>query len=315
MQTIVTVTINPTIDASCSVDYVVADRKLRGKSPHREPGGGGINVSRAIKKLGGESVAIYTSGGPIGQMLQALLDQENINHYPISIEEITRENFIVSEESTGRQFRFGMPGPTLRNTEWKRCLDVVSGIDPKPDYIVASGSLPPGVPHDFYARIARRAGEIGSRMIVDTSGEALRLASEEHVYLLKPNRNELQYLVKEEIKNEQHMVLMAKKILERGYCEALIISLGEAGALFVSKDRYEFMRTPVVPKVSRVGAGDSMVAGMVLNLAKGNSVYDSVRFGIAAGTAAVMTPGTELCRREDTERLYSQMMRNKRGVK
>ncbi len=308
MKKVVTLTMNPTIDTSCSVDYVVAERKLRGKSPKCEPGGGGVNVSRAMKILGGESAAIYTAGGPIGQMLQSLLDVENINHHPVSIEGMTRENFIVLEESTGRQFRFGMPGPTLRNTEWKRCLDELASIDPKPDYLVASGSLPPGVPHDFYAQAANIAKKDGIRFVVDTSGEALRLAADEYVYLLKPNMNELQSLLQEQISSEQELVSAAKRVIEKKKSEAIVVSLGASGALFVTKDMYEFIRTPIVPKVSRVGAGDSMVAGIVLSLARGDSLREAVRFGIAAGTAAVITPGTELCRREDTERLYKQII-------
>lgn len=308
MQTIVTLTINPTIDTSCRVDHVVAEQKLRGKSPRHEPGGGGINVSRAIKKLGGESMALYTSGGPIGQMLQTFLSQEDINHHPISIEGMTRENFIVSEESTGRQYRFGMPGPSLRDEEWQRCLEKTSAANPGSGYIVASGSLPPGVPADFYARIAHIAKKLGSRVIVDTSGEALRLAANTHVFLLKPNIDELRYLAGEKIRSESHMKTAAKKIIEEGQSEAVVISLGAAGALFVSKDGCESFRAPTVPIESKIGAGDSMVAGIVLSLSKGKPLRDAVRFGIAAGTAAVMTPGTELCRKEDAEYLYGQMI-------
>ncbi|TLD40353.1 MAG: Tagatose-6-phosphate kinase [Candidatus Jettenia ecosi] len=305
---IITLTMNPTIDTSCNVDHVIAEKKLRGKSPRHEPGGGGINVSRTIKKLGGESTALYTSGGPIGQMLQILLNQEHINHQPIEIEGMTRENFIVLEESTQRQFRFGMPGPTLHDREWQQCLDSISRITPSPEYIVASGSLPPGVPDDFYAQVAQRAKKPGSRICIDTSGEALRLAAGAHVYLLKPNMSELQYLAGEKIKNESHVKEVAKKIIERGKSEVVVISLGAAGAFLVSKDGYESIRAPVVPIESKVGAGDSMVAGIVVSLAKGSSLQDAVRFGIAAGSAAVMTPGTELCRREDAEYLYQQMI-------
>lgn len=305
---IITVTMNPTIDASCSVDHVVAEKKLRSRSPRHEPGGGGINVSRAIKKLGGESRALYTSGGPIGQMLQILLNQEHINHQPIEIEEMTRENFIVLEESTRQQFRFGMPGPTLHDREWQQCLERVSCIKPSPEYIVASGSLPPGVPDDFFARVALIAKKLGSRILVDTSGESLRLATCANVYLLKPNMSELQYLAGEKIKNESHMKEVAKRIIERGKSEVVVISLGAAGALLVTKDGSENIRAPTVPIESKIGAGDSMMAGIVLNLAKGSSLRDAVRFGIAAGSAAVITPGTELCRREDAERLYQQMI-------
>lgn len=305
---IVSLTMNPTIDTNSRVGHVVAERKLRCKPPCHEPGGGGINVSRAIRRLGGDSVALYPSGGWYGHMLQGLLDQEGLNHSPISIGGSTRQNLIVLEESSGRQFRFGMPGPTFHEAEWKRCLEVLETLTPKPDYLVGSGSLSPGVPDDFYARIARIATKRGIQLIVDTSGEALRLAARAGVYLLKPNMRELRALGDHEIKDEVEQEGVATEIIRNGGSEIVVVSLGTAGALMASKEGCERFRAPTVPIQSKVGAGDSMVAGIVLSLAQGKSPRDAVRFGIAAGAAAAMTPGTELCRREDTERLYRHMV-------
>ena len=307
MERVVTLTMNPSIDINSSVEHVFADRKLRCKPSSHEPGGGGINVSRAIRRLGGHSPAVYPAGGTFGRMLQGLLDREGIVHHPVEIEESTREAFIILEESSGRQFRFGMPGPTLRETEWKRCLEALGALELKPDYVVASGSLPPGVPQDFYAQLARMTSASGARLIVDTSGEPLRLASQAGVYLLKPNMNEMQNLVRREIQNEMELEDTARGFIEKGHSEVMIVSLGAGGALMVSKNGCEHVRAPTVPIKSRVGAGDSMVAGIVLSLARGEPLREAVRFGVAAGAAAVMTPGTELCRREDTERLYRQI--------
>ena len=308
MERIVTLTMNPSIDINSSVEHVIADRKLRCKSSSFEPGGGGINVSRAIQRLGGNSSALYPAGGTFGQMLQNLLDQEGISHCPIQIEESTRENFTILEESSGRQFRFGMPGPILRETEWKRCLGTLVALDLKPNYVVASGSLPRGVPEDFYAQLAQIASGFGVRLIVDTSGEPLRLASQAGVYLLKPNMNEIQSLVGHEIQDELELEETARGLVEKGHSEAIVISLGAGGALMVSKDGCEHVRAPMVPIKSKIGAGDSMVGGIVLSLERGQSLRDAVCFGVAAGAAAVMTPGTELCRREDTEQLYQQII-------
>jgi 6-phosphofructokinase 2 len=308
MKRIMTLTLNPSIDINSSVEHVIADRKLRCRYPRYEPGGGGINVSRAIQRLGGSSLTLYTAGGTFGQMLQDLLDQEGIPHYSVQIGGITRESFTILEESSGRQFRFGMPGPTLPAAEWKRCLETLVGLDVKPDYLVASGSLPPGVPENFYAQLAQITSEFGGRLIVDTSGEPLRLASQAGVYLLKPNMNEMQSLVGREIQNELELEETARELVEKGHSEVIIVSLGSGGALMVTKNGCEHVRAPTVPIKSKVGAGDSMVAGTVLSLANGNSLRDAVRFGVAAGAAAVMTPGTELCRREDTERLYQQII-------
>lgn len=306
-RTIVTLTMNPTIDTSVAVAHIVPERKLRCKPPLHEPGGGGVNVSRAIRKLGGSSVTVYPVGGPTGDLLQHLLEQEGLTLQRILIKEWTRENFVALEESTSQQFRFVMPGPRLAETEWQACLDSVAALDPAPGYIVASGSLPPGVPSDFYARVARLGRELGARVIVDTPGEPLLAAVREGVYLVKPNLTELGALAEQELKDEAQQEQAVVHLVQGGQCEAVVLSLGAAGALFVSSAGCERMRAPTVPIQSKVGAGDSMVAGMVLSLARGMELREAVRFGIATGAAAVMTPGTELCRRADAEQLYRRM--------
>ncbi len=307
MQTIITLTMNPAIDKSAAVENVVPERKLRCGPPRYEPGGGGINVSRAIHKLGGESTAFYLAGGPLGEMLSNLLDQEGLNHHPTNIKGLTRQSLTVYEESTGQQFRFGMPGPEVDEKEWKKLLEKLLTHDPKPAYLVASGSLPSGVPKDFYARVARSARETGVRMIVDTSGEPLSLAVQEGVYLIKPNLREFGNLGKAEIEQESEQEALARRIIEKGRSEVVVVSLGAAGALLVEKQGHERLRAPIVSIKSKVGAGDSMVAGITLRLAQGDSVVEAVRFGVAAGAAAVMTPGTELCRKEDAESLYDKI--------
>jgi 6-phosphofructokinase 2 len=308
MKTIVTMTLNPAIDKSASVDQVVAERKLYCTPPRFEPGGGGVNVSRAIKKLGGESLLLYPAGGLTGDRLKELLDREGLNHRPFPIEGLIRESLVILEESTGQQYRFGMPGPEIQKEEWEPFLRELEAMEPSPDYVVASGSLPPGVPPDFYARVARAGKKRGAKAIIDVSGEALEAALQEGVFLIKPNVREFRGLVGEEIKEESQIKAEAQKMVQSGRCEVLVISLGAAGALVVSKEFAEHLLPPTVPIVSKVGAGDSMVAGIVLSLARGNPLRESVLFGVAAGTAAVMTPGTELCRREDAERLYESMI-------
>ena len=308
MKTIVTMTLNPTIDKSSSVDHVVAERKLSCKPPLFEPGGGGVNVSRAIKKLGGKSRLLYPAGGLTGERLQELLDEEGLDHRAFPINGMIRESLVILEESTGQQYRFGMPGPKLQKKEWELLLQELAAMEPAPDYLVASGSLPPDVPPDFYARVARAGKKRGAKTIVDASGKALKEALEEGVFLIKPNVREFRGLVGEEIKEESQIKAEAQKMVKSGRCEVLVISLGVAGALVVSKELTEHIRPPTVPIVSKVGAGDSMVAGIALSLARGNPLRKSVLFGVAAGSAAVMTPGTELCRREDAERLYESMV-------
>ncbi len=308
MKTIVTMTVNPAIDKSSSVAHVTAERKLYCTPPRFEPGGGGVNVSRAIKKLGGESMLLYPAGGLTGQRLKDLLDREGMDHRPFAIEGLIRESLVILEESSGQQYRFGMPGPGFKKQEWQQALNLLSAAEPAPDYLVASGSLPPGVPADFYAKVARIGKDRGAKVIIDASGEAMDNALREGVYLIKPNVREFRELVGKDVKEEPQIRAEAQKMIRSGRCQVLVISLGAAGALIVSEEISERFLPPTVPIVSKVGAGDSMVAGIVLSLALGKPLRESVLFGVAAGTAAVMTPGTELCRREDAERIYESMI-------
>jgi 6-phosphofructokinase 2 len=244
-------------------------------------------------------------------MMDALLDREGVPYERIPAEGLIRENLIVYEESTGQQYRFGMPGPEMSEKEWTACLDRVASMPASIRYFVASGSLPPGAPEDFYARAARLAKKMEVRFILDTSGNPLRAAVDEGVYLVKPNLRELKDLAGgEKIEEDDRQTAAARTVIDRGKSEAVVVSLGGGGVRLVTRDACRRIHSPVVPIRSKVGAGDSMVGGMVLALSRGKSLPDAVRFGIAAGAAAVMTPGTELCRKEDTERLFKNMVEN-----
>jgi len=307
MKSILTLTMNPTIDVGASVMHVYSEHKLRCEQVRNDPGGGGINVSRAIKKLGGASTAIYYCGGPTGLMLRTLLDAEELDHRPIIIEGWTRQDVTISEIATDQQYRFIMPGPALSQTDWHLALDLFEALDPFPELVVASGSLPPGVPLDFYGRVAHLVQQKGSRLIIDTSGQALSAAIETGVYLIKPSLHELSLLSKRSVNHEAEQENTALRIVHDKGCEAVVVSLGPAGILLATQKGCLRIRSPNVPVCSKVGAGDSMVAGITLALARDYSLQDAARFGVAAGAAAVMNPGTELCRREDTERLYEHM--------
>jgi 6-phosphofructokinase 2 len=307
MRSIVTLTMNPAVDESTSVPYVLPDRKLRCRAPTYEPGGGGINVARAVRKLGGDALACFPVAGPAGALLTRLLDAEGVRYTAIAIAEWTRENVNVLEEVSGRQFRFCMPGPTLGEEEWPRFLAWVERLRPAPEFLVASGSLPPGVPVDFYGRLAEVARRRGSRLVLDTSGEPLARAVERGVYLLKPSLEELQALTGEPDLDESRLGDLAAAVVARGWCEVLVLSLGASGALWATPAARERLAAPSVRVRSSVGAGDSMVGGIVWSLAAGRPLPEAVRYGVAAGAAAVMNPGTALCRREDVDRLYPQV--------
>jgi 6-phosphofructokinase 2 len=303
MHKIVTITFNPCIDKSTSIDSLIPEKKLRCTPPKFEPGGGGLNVARAIKKLGGNALAIYPSGGYSGKFLQKLVNEEGIDSKVIDIKNHTRENLIVVDNSNNQQYRFGMPGPELYEDEWKNCLKLLEeqkGVE----YIIASGSLARGVPLNIYAQIASIAKHKNAKLVVDTSGEALQQAVNEGVYMIKPNIGELSALSG---KKEIHVEMVddiAMQFIGQNKCDIMIVSLGASGAMLVSRDEVIQMMPPVVKRKSTVGAGDSMVAGLVLSFSQGKSLSDSLRYGIACGTAATLNEGTELCRKEDVEKLY-----------
>jgi 6-phosphofructokinase 2 len=304
MSPIVTVTFSPCIDKSATVPELIPAKKLKCENLKLDPGGGGINVARAIKKLGGEATAVYPAGGYTGKAFIALLEREKIPVVTIDSKNETRENIIILEEKTNKQYRFNMPGTGLIEQEWKEIIRVVEmarGVE----YIVASGSLPPGVPADIYARLAVIAKKKNSKLVVDTSGEALKHAADEGVYLLKPNLGELSSLAGSRYLQENEIEEAAKKVISKGNCEVLVVSMGDKGAMLFSRDRVKKVIPPNVEIKSTVGAGDSMVAGIVLALSKGKDLETALRYGVASGTAATLHPGTELCSREETERLFS----------
>jgi 6-phosphofructokinase 2 len=305
MPQIVTLTINPAVDISWEVRDVVATRKLRSSGGMVFPGGGGINVSHVISVLGGESTAVFTQGGVIGTLLTELLDDYAIDRRVIKVVGRTRLSATVFEQSTHDEYRVTPPGPELLESEWRAFIDVVSELDS--EYLVCSGSVPKGVPNDFYARIATVAKKRGSKVILDTSGRPLIEALKEGVYLVKPNLRELENLVGRKAPTPEAQEEIARQIVDEGRAEIVALTLGREGALLVWKDGQKRLSSPDVERKSAVGAGGSFVAGLVFGLADGRSLEDAFTLAVACGAAALITPGTEMCRKADVDRLYSQL--------
>ena len=303
MSKIITVTFNPAIDKSTSVAALIPEKKLNCALPVYEPGGGGINVARAIKKLGGEAIAVYLAGGYSGIKFIQLLSDESIEFIVTQTQNNTRENLVVVEDTTNKQFRFGMPGLKVTEPEWQACLKSIEDVN-NVDFIVASGSLPEGIPTDIFARIALIAQEKKAKFIVDTTGDALKQAVQAGVYLIKPNLGELSSLLGKKELSLESVGEVARELIEKGNCEVVAVSMGAEGAMLVTKDLMISIKPPTVERKSTVGAGDSMVAGIVLSLSKNKSLIESVQYGVACGTAATMNEGSELCRKEDAEHLY-----------
>jgi len=304
---IVTITINPAVDIFVSTTKVEPTRKMRTSAPKRDPGGGGINVARAAFRLGAKVTAIYPASGAIGRLLTRLLEREGIDSVVTPSHAETRENFTAYEDESGEQFRFVLPGSPLHRAEWEAVLYELENIKTRPKFVVASGSVPPGVPADLFARVAAIAKKLGARPLVDTSGAALKAAIKEGVYLVKPNLNELSDLCGKPLDTDDARIAACKTMIKAGEAEVVALTLGGDGALLVTRDGVWRANPMQIEAVSTVGAGDSFLGGMVAALAKGEPLDKAFRVAVAAGYAAVMRPGTELSHQDDVERLMPQI--------
>ena len=299
---ILTITLNPCIDKSSAVEKLEPESKLRCTEVLHEPGGGGVNVSKALKKLGVASTALFPAGGHNGRMLCGLLDEEGIHYHAVETKVETRENWIVLETEANNQYRFTFPGRAVDESTMQTLVDEVRNFSPA--YVVASGSLPPGLPDNFYGLVVKNARAAGAKCIVDTSGPALQALRAKGAYLIKPNLSELRKMLQAPILSPKEIDDAAQQAIFDGYAEMVVVSLGPLGAWLVTKDEKHFAPAPKVEKKSTVGAGDSMLAGVTYMLQQQRSLKEVIAFGVACGSAATMNEGTQLFKKEDAETLY-----------
>ena len=302
---VITLTINPSLDKSTRFTGLIAEQKIRCEKPRYDAGGGGINVSKAIARLGGSSLCVFTSGGSAGKMLEELIQKEGIENKAIATKNWTRENFIAFETESKSQYRFGFPGNELFDDEKEAVIETIQKTSA--NFLVISGSLNEGLPINFYQKIAQTAKSSGIKVIVDTSGEALRKVLETGVYLVKPNIGELAKLIGVERLEQREVEKAAKTLVENGSTEIVVVSLGAQGAILVTKDLTEFIPAPKAEKKSTVGAGDSMVGGMVWALSQNKTLKEVIQWGVSCGTAATMNEGTQLFKKEDAEKLFQEL--------
>lgn len=305
---ILTITLNPCIDKSTAVDKLEPEAKLRCTEVVNEPGGGGINVSKALGKLGCASIAMFPSGGHNGEMLCSLLKKMNLPFHAIAAKEETRENWVVKESSLNNQYRFTFPGRTINEEAIHELIEKIHSFHPT--LIVASGSLPPGLPDYFYGLIVEKAAAIGAKCIVDTSGAALKSLENKNAFLIKPNRGELCKLLGIEKIEKEEVPDAAMQAAINGYAGWIAVSMGGEGAWLVSKAERYYCNAPKVERKSTVGAGDSMVAGITYMFSQNASPEEALRFGVCCGSAATMNEGTQLFDKENVYALYAQLSKN-----
>lgn len=308
MSKIITLTLNPCIDKTIWIDRLMPEKKLRASNTEDEPGGGGINVSRAIHYLEQNSKAIFCSGGCNGAYFQQLLTNESIDFTNVPLENNTRENLLIIDQSTSLEYRVGMPSPNISQHEIQNILHIISQ-QTNYEYFVASGSLPTSIPVNFYAQVAQLVQAHNAKLIIDTSGKALQEVLKEKIFLLKPNFDELCTLCNIEPQATiQQIVTATQQLLQQINCQIIVVSLSANGAILVTATQHFYTKPPFVQVKSTVGAGDSMVAGLTLALSKNLPLQQVLQYGVACGTAATLNSGKGLCNKTDVDRLLHQLI-------
>lgn len=299
---IVTLTLNPTVDLASDAEAVRPVHKVRTRNETFDPGGGGVNVSRVLRELGADTLAVVAAGGISGRLLEELLEEGGLPHVSVPIAGRTRVSYTVHDLGAKREFRFVPEGPVLEEREWKealRALDASEG-----GWIVASGSLPRGAPEDFYARAAADAARRGRRFVLDTSGAPLRAAlGRGALALIKPSWGEFREMVGEPLDTPESVQAAALRVVRDGSAELVAVTLGGEGAILAEPSGALYLPALDVPALGAVGAGDSFLAAMVFALSRGEAPREAFALGMAAGAAAVMRPGTAHPRAADVEAL------------
>ena len=304
MPALITLTLNPALDLATTTDHVAPTHKLRCGPVQRFAGGGGINVARVLHRLGADVCAWALAGGAVGTQVRQLLAAEGVPTLLQPISGDTRENFSVVETTTSQEFRFVLPGPTLQPAEWQACLDALATHTPPPRWLIASGSLPPGTPDDFYAQLARAASGRGVRVAVDTSGPPLAAALQAGVALVKPSLRELRDVMQKPLEHAADWCTAAQSLVHSGAADIVALSVGEQGAVLATHEGvWQAPALNVPATTGTTGAGDCFLATLVWALDRGDAPAEALRWGVAAGAAALLHPGTTLAQADDVRRL------------
>ena len=304
---VITLTLNPALDKNAKIDGLVPGSKLRCHSIRHQPGGGGINVSRLLKRLDLESYCVYPSGGDTGAYLTALLKEEGLEPHPVTIKDWIRENLSIVDTKTNLQYRFGMPGNELSENELESIKKNISKYLDTGDFLILSGSLASNLPQNFYSELIQYFSDKNPKILVDTSGPSLLRALEHPVYLIKPNQRELAQLAGKEFLSNFEQEHFAKELVDSGKAKYVAVSLGAKGAFLACKEGVFYQSTPSVQVKSTIGAGDSMVAGLIYGINKGYKPIDILKMGVACGVATIMSEGTSLANPENIQKALHLM--------
>ncbi|WP_139957979.1 1-phosphofructokinase family hexose kinase [Flavicella sediminum] len=302
-MSIVTLTVNPALDKSAKIDQMVPEQKLGCHAIQYQAGGGGVNISRVLKVLEVKNKCLFTSGGDTGEHLKNLLEKENIPLKEIPVEAWTRENFSVVDTKTELQYRFGMPGNGLTVTEIDLIKRIIDEEVTENSILVLSGSLSEHMPLDLYVQLIQQVAGKNVKIIVDTSGKALLETIKEPVYLIKPNQQELAKMVGKEFLSKKEQEAAAMQLVHAKTATYVVVSMGARGAFLASAEGIVYRNTPSIKVKSTIGAGDSMVAGMVFAIQQNLTPEEILKWGVVCGSATTMSEGTNLASAEDIQEI------------
>lgn len=304
---IITLTVNPAVDKSAVIDQLVPEQKLKCEAIQYQAGGGGVNISRVLHTLDVENTCVFTSGGDTGLFLEQLLKEEKLSTLPVPVKSWTRENLSVVDAKTELQYRFGMPGGDLSIEEIENLKSIINKTVENESLFIISGSLSEKMPQDLYVQLIQMLAEKKVKIIIDTSSKALELTLSEPVYLIKPNQKELAKLAGKDFLSKDEQEAFAMDLVNKGRATYVVVSMGARGAFLASADGVFYCSTPSVKVKSTIGAGDSMVGGMVYALQKGLTSKEILKWGIACGVATTMTDGTNLATKENIQKVMKHL--------
>jgi len=300
---ITTLTLNPALDKSAQVDQFVPEQKLKCHSIQYQAGGGGVNISRVLHTLQVKNKCIFTSGGDTGLYLKKLLVKENIDLKTIAVNSWTRENLSIVDTKTELQYRFGMPGNDLNTSDIELIKTELTNEVKDNSILVLSGSLSEKTPSNLYATLLKMLAGKNVKVVIDTSGQALIETLKENVYLVKPNQRELAQLAGKEFLSKNEQEDFAMELINSKKAKLVVVSMGARGAFLASSEGIFYKSAPSVKVKSTVGAGDSMVAGMVYAIQQGLSSEEILKWGVVCGVATTMTEGTNLASQENINKV------------
>ena len=291
---IYTVTLNPAIDKEVQVDNLEFNHVLRAKNEHIDFGGKGFNISRFLKQFDIQNISLGFIGGNAGSILDKGLHGLNIKTDFIHIKGETRTNISYLDHNSSRYIKVNEPGPKITSEEQDQLIHKIDSLTVEGDWWVLAGSLPRGIASDFYAKLIKKINAKGAKTILDTSGDAFHQGCLAKPFLIKPNEIEAEQLLNRKITDSINQYSKAAQDIQKQNITNVVLSLGDRGAILATETSVFYAESIKIDEGNPIGAGDSMVAGMLISLSQNKQMKEAFAFGIACGTATATMPGTQL---------------------